>query len=245
MKNIKEANYIKRISNAIKADVLFQFKHGFYFIYIIISLIYIIVISLFDQDIIKIAILVVVFIDPSILGLFFIGGMVLLEKEQGIIALLYITPLRIGEYIFSKLLTLSIISIITGVIITSVIYTGKVKFLLLIIGILLTSIFFTLIGFIVSTNSKTVNDYFVKIVPWMLIMIIPCFLLIPNTLIPKIINNILMIIPSVAGLKIVIGAFYNLPILEIIFYILHLIAINVLLFIWTNNLFKRRVILNK
>ncbi len=210
----------------------------------ILSLVYIIILSLFNQEIAKVAVPILVFIDPSVLGLFFIGGMVLLEKEQGIIELLYITPLKVGEYLLSKLLTLGILSIIAGVIIAVVVYKGETNFLLFISGILLTSILFTLIGFIISTRTKSINEYLVKIIPWMLIMIIPCFSLIPNPIIPKAINYLLNIIPSVAGLKLVVGAFYGLPIVDSLLYLLYLVIINVFLFIKTKRLFKKRVILN-
>ena len=63
-----------RIINALKADVLFQFKQGFYFIYIVISVFYLIVLSQLSPSVIKYILPILLYIDPSILGLFFIGG---------------------------------------------------------------------------------------------------------------------------------------------------------------------------
>ena len=84
---------MKRILTAFKADVLFQIKQGFYFVYVILAILYLIVLSQLGQDIVKIVLPIITYIDPSVLGLFFIGGVVLLEKEQGILALLYVSPL--------------------------------------------------------------------------------------------------------------------------------------------------------
>lgn len=73
-----------RIVNALKADILFQFKQGFYFIYIVISVFYLIILSQLSPEIIQLILPIILYIDPSILGLFFIGDILLLEKEQGI-----------------------------------------------------------------------------------------------------------------------------------------------------------------
>lgn len=238
-------NVIQRIKNSVKADILFQFKHGFYTIYVVLAFLYMIVLSFLGDNAKSIVLPILIYTDPSVLGMFFIGGIVLLEKEQGILSLLYITPLKVIEYIISKLLTLSIISLLAGLIITFVTYSGKVLFFQLIIGILLSSILFTLIGFIIATHSKTVNDYFVKVIPWMIIFIIPCLSLIPNTFIPKYIYYILNLIPSVATLKIVLGSFITAPPLEIVFCIVYTLITNIILLNYTQKLFTRKTILER
>lgn len=233
----------KRLITSIKADVLFQFKHGFYYIYIIISLVYIALLSMIDENILKTVLPILIYTDPSVLGLFFIGGMVLLEKEQGILALLYITPLKVSEYILSKILTLSSISMLAGLMITIISYNGHVNYAYLLVGIFLTSIFFTLLGFIISSKAKSVNDYLVKMIPWMLLVIVPCFSIIPNDIIPKFINVALTIVPSVAGLKIVMGAYLKPNLLEMFICIISLIAINSWLLIKTQKILTQKVIL--
>lgn len=234
---------MKRLLTSIKADILFQFKHGFYFVYVILSILYIVLLSLFNKETVNVMLPILLYIDPSVLGLFFIGGMVLLEKEQGILSLLYITPLKIKEYMISKILTLSIISMLVGVVISKVAYSGYVNLILLMVGILFTSIFFTLMGFIISTKSKSVNDYFVKMIPWMLLLVVPCFSLIPNDIIPSWVQSFIDIIPSVAGLKMVFGAFYGIPLWKIAVYAIPLIIFNYIAFIKAISMFKNKVVL--
>lgn len=236
-------NRSSRQLNALKADVLFQFKHGFYYIYIILTIMYIVLLSLFDQNVVKIALPIIIYTDPSVLGMFFIGGMVMLEKDQGILSLLYITPLSVKEYIISKLLSLSIISVLASIAMTLICFDGRANIVVLLIGIVLTSIFFTLMGFIISTRAKTVNEYMVKMVPWMLLLIIPCLSMIPNSL-PKFVNLVLSIIPSTAGLNLVMGAFTPIPLWKAVLYILSLVVANTLLLKYTQRLFKNKVILD-
>ncbi|HSR03547.1 MAG TPA: hypothetical protein VLM88_03070 [Proteiniclasticum sp.] len=76
---------LKRIRSAVVADVVFQYKQGFYFIYLLISFVYLLILSQLPEAIAEIAITVIVFSDPSVLGLFFIGGILLLEKDQGVL----------------------------------------------------------------------------------------------------------------------------------------------------------------
>lgn len=236
-------NQTSRQLNALKADILFQFKHGFYYIYIILTIMYIVLLGLFDQNVVKIALPIIIYTDPSVLGMFFIGGMVMLEKEQGILSLLYITPLSVKEYLISKLLSLGIISVLASIIITLVCFDGYTNIALLLIGIVLTSIFFTLMGFIISTRAKTVNQYMVKMIPWMLLLIIPCLSVIPN-LLPSIVNLVLSIIPSAAGLNLVIGAFTLIPIWKAVLYIVSLVISNILLLKYTQLLFQDKVMLD-
>ena len=147
-----------RLINAIKSDIKFQYKQGFYFIYIVITLVYILILSKLPKNIMKVAAPIVIFSDPSVLGLFFIGGIVMLEKVQGIIYCIIVTPLRIKEDILAKIISLSAISVIVVVIITLTLDGVSVNWILLFFTIILTSTFFTLCGFFIGSDCNTINQ---------------------------------------------------------------------------------------
>lgn len=235
---------IKRILNSIKADVMFQLKHGFYTIYVVLAIIYIILLSFLSPKVTSYVLPLLIYFDPAGLGLFFIGGMVLLEKEQGILALLYITPLRVYEYILSKVVTLGIISIIAGVAISLISYSLSVNYVLLCIAVFLVSIVFTLIGFILSTRSKSVNEYLLKMIPISILFFVPCLSLIPNDIIPSFVSYLLYAVPSVAGLKLVIGAYLGLSTLDIVLCLISLVVFNALLVKKVAKILANRVILD-
>ncbi len=71
-----------RITNAIKADVKFQVKQGFYAVYVIITLIYMLIIYQLPDHMGEIVVPLIIYFDPSIVGFFFIGGIVMLEKRK-------------------------------------------------------------------------------------------------------------------------------------------------------------------
>lgn len=219
---------MKRILNSITADIKFQMKHGFYAVYVVLSIMYIVILNFIPMSAKSVVLPILVYTDPAALGMFFIGGMVLLEKEQGVLSLLYITPLKVHEYIISKVLTLGIISTLAAVGI-SLVVNIQTNYILLILGTLLSAIFYTLIGFLMASKSKTVNDYILKIVPVAMLVILPCLTFIQNDFVPEIINKIVLFIPASGGLKVIFGAYSDISSVDIIISISGLIIVNILL----------------
>jgi fluoroquinolone transport system permease protein len=230
-------NSFLRILNALKADMLFQFKQGFYFVYLFLGVLYVIVCSQFSEAVVRFVLPIALYTDPSILGLFFIGGILLLEKEQGILALVYVTPLRTWEFILSKVISLGFVSLVASIGIALAAYKGPTNYFLLIFSVILTSWFYTLVGFIIATKSKSVNDFFVKIIPLMIVLILPC---IPAIIFPNLFW--LSIIPSVSSLRLVWGAYHGISLLEVMVSSAYLILIGVIFFRKTQTTFQNTMI---
>ncbi len=107
----------------------------------VLSIIYIIAIRALPKAWGDIAVSFMIFSDPAVLGFFFIGGLVMLEKGQGIVDLVIVTPLRIREYVLSKVLSLAIIAIIVSLAIA--IFAQRVfNPVILIVSVLLVASFF-------------------------------------------------------------------------------------------------------
>lgn len=223
--------------NALLSDIKFQFKQGFYVIYVLITIMYIIMLTYLPGKIANIATPLVIFSDPSVLGLFFIGGIIMLEKVQGVIQVLVVTPMKIEEYFLSKILSLSIISIIASVVITLLVYKGKVNYFILFIAIFLTSSFFTLYGFYISASCKTINQYFVKMVPYMLLLAFPCFSVIGFPY-----SELFTVVPSVAALRLLLSAYNGANISFILGIILYLCLINYITFKHVVKVFENKAI---
>ncbi|ARC86732.1 putative membrane protein [Clostridium argentinense CDC 2741] len=149
-----------RILHSIKYDIMSQYKNGIYFVYSFISIIYILVLQLIPNNFTNSALVFLIFSDPTFLGFFFVGAMVLLERNQGIPLALFITPLTLEEYIISKCISLSLISVIVSLIITFTVKGAEFNIILLTSVVLVNSIIFTLIGLITGMYSKTLNHYF-------------------------------------------------------------------------------------
>lgn len=55
-----------------------------------------------------------IYSDPAAMGLFFMGAIVLLEKSQRVLNSLAVSPVKVSEYILSKVISLGVISSIVA-----------------------------------------------------------------------------------------------------------------------------------
>lgn len=165
--------FMKNTVALIKQDIKFQMRHGFYLAYTAITIMYIILLSFLPEQTKPMATTFIVFTDPSALGFFFIGGIILLEKGQNIFDQLFVTPLLIRDYLFSKVSSLGLISVLTSVIIHASIFGWSHITVLFVVGVLLTSTLFTLIGIGVAVRCHSLNGFFLVSPLYALIFCLP------------------------------------------------------------------------
>ena len=226
-----------RLIHAVSADMRFQMKQGFYLVYVIITIMYLIILSFLPPDILSIALPLVVFSDPSVLGLFFIGGIILLEKTQGVLMVLVVSPLRTIEYILSKVISLTIISVLAAFAITIFNNYGSINWVLLLLSTILTSGLFTMSGIMINAGCNTVNQYMLKTIPYMLLFILPCFSLIGFPF-----SYLFTVIPSVAALRLMLGAYMGIEWYEAIGLIVYLTGMNYLFLLRTMRVFENKIV---
>lgn len=161
----------KRFIKLLKGDIYFQFKYGFYFLYIFFTILYLILLILLPQEWRKIAGSIIIYSDPAALGLFFMGAIVLLEKSQRILNALAISPVLVTEYILSKVLSICLISVIVSFILG--LSAGLSNIALVLITTALSSMLFTLLGLIIGTKIKSLNQYIIASIPLEIICFLP------------------------------------------------------------------------
>lgn len=227
----------KRMVQALIADLKFEQKQGFFMIYLVISFLYILLLTQIPESFRMQILPFVIFSDPSVLGLFFIGGILLLEKQQGILQSIVVTPLSSMEYMISKVASLTLVALFAGILISAFIAGQEVNYFSLMVGIILTSSFFTLMGILIACRARTVNGFFVKMIPVMLLLVLPAFLLIPFWD-----QGLLSIIPTVACLRMVYGAYHGNSLGEMVFQIGYMGVLNFFLFKYTVNKFEELIV---
>lgn len=229
-----------RLWKAIFADMKFQYKHGFYFVYIVVTIMYLIIISFLPANVLGIVLPLVVFSDPSVLGLFFIGGIILLEKGQAVLMVLVVTPLRTEEYILAKVISLTTVAVLAAFAISFFSYYENVNWTLLFITTVFTSSIFTLLGIIINANCHTVNQYLLRTVPYTILFILPCIALIGFPY-----ASLFNIVPSVAALRLMLGVYHGIDLLEIVALCLYLLGVNYWLFKYAVHVFEKKIIYNE
>lgn len=172
----KEALSFRRIRRILLNDVRYQMRYGFYLIYAILTLLYIAGLGLIsDSGIKSTATAFVLLSDPAVLGYFFIGGIWLLEKDEGLHGYLTITPTRIAEYVIGKALSLGFISTLSALAICGVSFP-HVNVILLTASIFIASSVFTLLGLSIATKARSVNGYLLASILPAVILMIPAIL---------------------------------------------------------------------
>jgi fluoroquinolone transport system permease protein len=226
-----------RIIHAVIADIRFQVKQGFYYVYAAITIMYLVILSFLPGNTLEVAVPVVIFSDPSVLGLFFIGGIIMLEKLQGVLMVVVVTPLRTGEYILSKLISLAFISLLVGFAIAVLSRHGQVNWIILFLSIVLTSAFFTLFGIVICAGCNTVNQYFLKSIPYMILFTLPCFSLIGFPF-----SWVFMVIPSVAAIRLMTGAYSGISFPESAGLVIYLAGMIFLFYRLTVRVFEKKIV---
>lgn len=160
-----------RMLKLIFGDIHFQFKYGFYFIYILLSVLYVFLLFIFPEAWRERAVSIMIYSDPAALGLFFMGAIVLLEKSQRVLDALAISPVKIIEYVIAKVLSLMIISVLVSLVLALAAGIRNIPVVLLVTA--LTSVVFTLLGLIIATKINSLNQYIIMTVLLELICLVP------------------------------------------------------------------------
>lgn len=148
-----------RLLSCIFYDIRFQWRHGLYTVYILVCTLYLVLLHFIPAKYKETVTILLTFSDPSALGLILAGGIVLLERDQGVHESLFVTPLKLSEYLLAKVISLSLLSLVAAwTIHYFALGTPKapVHFSL---GVLLTSSFFTLLSIGVVVRSMTINGF--------------------------------------------------------------------------------------
>ncbi|QUH19654.1 fluoroquinolone export ABC transporter permease subunit [Alkaliphilus sp. B6464] len=231
---------MKRLINSIKGDIALQIKYGFYTVYIVITLIYILILRYLPIELVSKGIIFVILQDPSVLGFFFIGAIILLEKSENVIEHLVCTPLTINEYIISKVISLSVLSLATSLVIVFFAYEYHVNYFLLVTGVAITSFLFILIGIVAVARFNTVNRYMWSSIPYIMVLFLPLlehFSIIESPL--------FYIFPTYASLLLIRGAFYSIKLWQFLYSVVYLMLWIFLVYKWSYAWFYKYIILDQ
>ncbi|WP_334074547.1 MULTISPECIES: ABC transporter permease [Paenibacillus] len=140
-------------------DLRFQWRHGFYGVYLFVCFCYWILLRFVPENYREITATVLTFSDPAALGLILAGGIVLLEKDQGIHDPLFVTPVYVRDYLLSKATSLTVLSLTAGWIIHLSSGSLPSSSFAFSAGVVLTSTFMTLLSIGVAARYRTVNSF--------------------------------------------------------------------------------------
>jgi fluoroquinolone transport system permease protein len=162
---------VRRIA-LLSGDIRFQFKYGFYFIYIVFSILYIGLLFALPPAWRMTAGILMIFTDPAAMGLYFMGAIVLFEKSERVLDSISISPVKPLEYVLSKLISLAVISTVVAAVIgfSGGIISDTAGFIM---AVFFGSSLFSSVGLIVAANISTLNEFIIATIPAELVINIP------------------------------------------------------------------------
>lgn len=191
----------------LKHEVNLQIKNGLYGIYIVVNLIYLFLLGYVPEEFKEISLSLIIFSDPTVLGMVFIGAFILLEKINGVTGGIAISPLGAANYIKGKLFSMMLISLITSLVLAIGVKGWDFNIGGLVVTVAMSSMIFTLLGILLAVYTKTINQYLMGIIGIGLVTSLPLVSYFGLAALPSFINIIptysvfLLIERSIAGDK--------------------------------------------
>lgn len=163
-----------KLKNLFLWNLRFQAKYGFYFLYAVLTVIYVVALFAIPEDWSENIAAILIFSDPAAMGLFFMGAIVLLEKSQHIPNAFAVSPTSAAEYVIAEVASLSTVSLVVATILA---LSASVENLpLVLLGTLLSSVVFTLFGIIIATGISSLNQFIIYTVPIEAVCFLPAIL---------------------------------------------------------------------
>ena len=161
-----------KFKSLILGDIRQQYKYGFYALYTLFTLVYITVLRILPMPWKELCTTTLIFSDPVLIGLMFMGAIILFEKSEKVMQALAVSPISIHAYILSKVISIGLISLLSGVLIA--LFSGmEHSYIHLAVGIMLGSALFTLVGISLSAFISTMNNFMLIMVSTLIISVAP------------------------------------------------------------------------
>ncbi len=141
-------------------EMRLQLRNGIYYANGFVLVFYISILVFAADYIPSWALALFIYTDPSVLGFFFLGAQMMLEKAEGTRIALATTPMSASTYFWTKTITLTGIALVVVTII-ALVAKADINWPLYLASVIFTSITFISIGFPIAVRFKTVTGYLV------------------------------------------------------------------------------------
>jgi fluoroquinolone transport system permease protein len=162
-----------RLAATVETDLRLQLRNGFYF-----ATAFIVVFSVALLRWLPTA--TAMFILPVILienvlanSFYFVSGLLLLERVEGTFSAQSVTPLRINEYLVSKVGTLTLLSLVESLPIAGAVLGIGPWLLPMAAGVALAAVSFCLVGIALVLRYDSINEFLMPAVVYTFVLTLP------------------------------------------------------------------------
>jgi fluoroquinolone transport system permease protein len=193
---------MSRLASALRLELTLQVRQKFLHAGIFSGLIWLAVLLPMPVNLRPVAEPYVLVGDISIIGFFFIGGIVFFEKQERTLGAIVSTPLRFWEYVAAKLIVLVLISLFLALTVATISSGLGYDLAQVVVGVVLGTLVMLLVSFISSLPFASVTDWFLAATIPLMVLSLP--ILFYSGVWP---NPVLYLIPSQGPLLLLGSAF--------------------------------------
>ncbi|TFH26051.1 MAG: hypothetical protein E4H10_08090 [Bacteroidia bacterium] len=223
----------------IKTEITLQWRQGFWLVYFVVSALYVLVLLNVPRENRMMVSLIMILTDTTMLGVLFIGALVLLEKQQAVIHSLFVTPLEPSRYIWSKTISLSLIAVVMSILVYLPVWNFSAYTLVLLLTVTFTAGTFAMLGLGLAAGVETINQYFGIQMAVSMLFLLP---VIPYLLLDQ--HPAFLFLPYIASLDIMLGAMDPLPAWRLICDLLFMSAWGILAFRYALHRVNKKLVYN-
>ncbi len=165
-----------RLAASLRRDALNQYRQGLYAVTLFLVAVFAVLLSLLPPGLREYSAMIVppfLAVNLIITTFYFTAAMVLLEKGEGMLPMLIVTPLRPWEYLASKSITLSLLALVETFLILLPFFGLDFSWLLLTTGAILLGAIYCLSGFTAVIRFGSINTFLLPSVLWVTILVLP------------------------------------------------------------------------
>lgn len=167
---------MKAFLAALMTDVRLLYRTGYvHGVVVVLALLLVLLLQVSKLDFAGFADIVtaIVLIDQAASCLLLVGLMILLERGEGILTAMAVTPMPRAAYIAAKVIAVSAISGIQTCLLVLIAYDGAVSFTLLLAGLFGMAAIITLLGMMAVAPVDTLFRFLLPMIGWVLFLSLP------------------------------------------------------------------------
>jgi len=168
---------MNRLSAMLLCDLRLQWRNGFYAVTAFVLVFWLVLFSQLPGFSANGLLAGVLVFNLLLTSFYYIGGLVLLEKGEGTLEAQVVTPLRTGEYLASKLVTLAVLTLAENLCLVMIVTRLRFAVLPLVLGVLLAAGLLVLTGFLAVIRYDAINEYLLPSVGYMFVLTLPALAL--------------------------------------------------------------------
>jgi fluoroquinolone transport system permease protein len=168
---------MNRLLATIRCDLRLQQRNGFYYATAFVVAVYALGLSQLHAAGARLNLAwllpAVVLNNLMITTFYFVGALVLLEKAEGTLAAQVVSPLRAGEYLAAKVITLTALALAYNLAVVTLVVGSGFGVLALIAGVGAMGALMVMAGFVAVARYDSVNEYLLPSLPYAAGLMLP------------------------------------------------------------------------